>query len=791
MWKLLGVELQDVVYFKKARVSLTKSPLIFVRGLNLDSDPANPTSNGAGKTLLFSTIANVLFFSTPLAIKKKARKDILGKGSHIALTFKTHSGDKYKIKQMSSKYVIERNGEDLGVTKIPIAEQMIRDLFPMSETLFYSTAYVSTQRPFPFQQDSDSARLEHLVDMFRLDQFDRMREYFARKHREAKDSEAKLSILEQRLLVLKDKLKVARGKHRKTKQAGMRDNLVELEAGIKRLEKEQHELNVQMVALRTLRDTEKELDKLRGRYTHSGSPKDVRAWLKEQRTSVRAYDKYLSLKAQYDESVRSTNEELESLKLPKRGADDLRADRQSAKEALKALESELDIMSTQRSLYDSVVSRGKELATLLLDVGVDVKHGDTVDLKEDIESQLSVYRATLQLEELVDHDHEGNTTCPTCLNEIDVKTTREAIRAAKKAIPRLKQRASAQRRYRDYLDLKAQIKKIKYDARAHELAKAERESLDDHVQRIDDNLRVWSTEATLRKTLKSIVPPEKVGKPETKLTAKQIDEEIELCSDILQHLEAKSKLVQAHPSLSKLRKVHAINSEVASVKEQLEAIDSKLLGLRKSLADITGAIEAHTNLSNEIALYESEITSIDSEITALRPEIAKKRLLEVLLKAYGAKGLRTLAANDICGLIEANLNHYRGLVFLEPFVFSVQASETGLSIKVDRGNKMAPSDVRTLSGAESNFFRLLFVLSVLPLLPDDRRTNFLILDEPTSHTDDVSRTVFRERFLPAIQEIVPHTIVISPHSDDYCEGGVEWLVKKHNGVSEVITAAGL
>jgi len=75
---------------------------------------------------------------------------------------------------------------------------------------------------------------------------------------------------------------------------------------------------------------------------------------------------------------------------------------------------------------------------------------------------------------------------------------------------------------------------------------------------------------------------------------------------------------------------------------------------------------------------------------------------------------------------------------------------------------------------------------VLPLLPSDRRTNFLILDEPTSHADEVSREIFKERFLPAIQQIVPHTFVISPHEADYIEGSREWLVKKHNGISELI-----
>ena len=45
MIRLLGLELNKVVYFEHAKVPLAKSPITFIRGLNLDSDPATPSSN--------------------------------------------------------------------------------------------------------------------------------------------------------------------------------------------------------------------------------------------------------------------------------------------------------------------------------------------------------------------------------------------------------------------------------------------------------------------------------------------------------------------------------------------------------------------------------------------------------------------------------------------------------------------------------------------------------------------------------------------------------------------------
>lgn len=126
------------------------------------------------------------------------------------------------------------------------------------------------------------------------------------------------------------------------------------------------------------------------------------------------------------------------------------------------------------------------------------------------------------------------------------------------------------------------------------------------------------------------------------------------------------------------------------------------------------------------------------------------------------------------------------MIFAEPFTFAVSADESGMSIIVDRGNDMV-SDVRNLSGAESNCFRLLFVLAILPLIPSSRRVNVLCLDEPMSHADAVTRSIFLERFLPTIREVVPSVFCITPNPEDYSPESSEWLVKKFKGVSKIIT----
>ena len=133
MRHILGLDLTKVVTFKKLSVDFNQN-LTYIRGLNLDADPANPTGNGAGKTLMFSTLANVLFQTTPLALKKKSKRDILRqKGSSVGLVLKQSAdGPEYEIIQTSSGYKICEDGKDLELRTIPLAEEYIRKLLPLS-----------------------------------------------------------------------------------------------------------------------------------------------------------------------------------------------------------------------------------------------------------------------------------------------------------------------------------------------------------------------------------------------------------------------------------------------------------------------------------------------------------------------------------------------------------------------------------------------------------------------------------------------------------------------------------
>jgi DNA repair exonuclease SbcCD ATPase subunit len=118
----------------------------------------------------------------------------------------------------------------------------------------------------------------------------------------------------------------------------------------------------------------------------------------------------------------------------------------------------------------------------------------------------------------------------------------------------------------------------------------------------------------------------------------------------------------------------------------------------------------------------------------------------------------------------------------------VEASDTGVSIMVDRNNGKpdSVSDVRHLSGAESECFALLCAASLITLTPDSRKLNMIVLDEPTSHMHQVTRELFNQKFVPFLREIVPSVYIITPHDDDCGPNSAEWVVAKSKGVSKLI-----
>lgn len=790
MIEIEGQSLANVVSFKDVKVSFNKSKITFIRGTNLDADPAQPTGNGAGKSLLMSCPSNVFFFTPPLSIKKKDKKQLLGKNSAITLRLKGADGNRYEVEQRANKYKVTRNGEDMQLRTVPIAEKFIREeLFPMTELMYYTTAYVSTQRSFKMQESSDADRLSYLTEIFSLGDYDNIKRYFLDRIGEVKESELKLQLLERDLLEVNTKLKKLKRNNegKKVNTDELKAKRTKLERQIERLVDTEFNAKALVKELGTLLNVEKELDALRSSYTSKKPPNEYVKYLKEQRKLTRAYDSYEELMTAYRRTVKDTQKKIDELTLPKASLNDLESKLEKYEKALETLTAKLSDMKSKRRSYDRLVEERDELLDSLKAEGYDAKKKKP-DLDVDHSEAIAGCRTTLKLKSLLEHAHDegDDAKCPTCMSEVDFDNVRASIKDAEKRLPKLVAARAAQVAYKEYVKAAQAVKDSAFDPAEMESIQKRIEDAGPVIDKTKKQIKTWEKHETLTRALKSVKKPtEPDERPATKMTLDELDDNIELCEDIAKHLSARDRLIENNDKLTGMRTVKAVSANIEAAEAELAECRGRLDKLRSELTGVVKLLDEADSAQHEHGVYITQKKKLVERIDKIKPMIEDKRILEVLVKAYSSKGVKTNVANEICALLEQNLNAYSSLIFNEPFVFTVSVDSGGMSMMVDRGNDHV-SDVRSLSGAESNAFRMLFVLSLLPLLPSEKRINMLTLDEPCAHMDSVSRSKFLHVFLPVLSEVVPHIFVITPNLDDYCEGSTAWTVVKEKGKSRVL-----
>ena len=786
-----GLDLTNVVSFKEVSVDF-KEALTYIRGVNKDSDPVRPTGNGTGKSLFFSSIPNVWYSSTPLALRKKSRKDILArKGSSIGLIYRPgDDAPEYEIIQQGGGYKIFENGKDLEIPTIPKAEAFIKKIFPISEIDFYSRCYISTQRPYSLLRDSDSDRLQHIVDIARLDQYSLINKYFSVKASSIKDNEIRLSVLEQQQATLARKLKEASSSISKDEYARCKKEYAELDKHIKKLQDQRYALLSRSQALEALLTVEKELDVLRAKYSFKEKPSSMLKTLKATKMSAREWVLYEEGEAQVEKARKKLKAKMAELEaqLPEMGAKELAALLKQTRTKIESLTTTIEEQDAQKEKIEDLATDVETYTQKLETLNVDT---DAVDLSQDYEGTLAEIRIRLKLESLLDHEDSTHSkgSCPTCQADIDFASIRKLVSQEKKNLSKYQALSAAQRLLKAVMPAKKELKSLRtsFDESGFASNKKVLKKLVSSCEVYTEHLAVYKQLASYTEQYEELELPEKPTSAKPNLSLSDIEAGIELCHEIEKHLSAKATLIESNADFDTFRSVKAVKREVAIVEENIAQLDKQVRSKESNQADIASKITSYEHYLNTVKVYKEESASVEAEIAKLKPVVADKKLITILTKAYGTKGLRSYAANSFCNLLQTNLNHYRDLIFAEPFEFSVEASDTGVSILVDRNNGKtdAVSDVRHLSGAESECFALLCAASLVTLTPDSRKLNMMVLDEPTSHLHPVTKDLFTTRFLPFLRDLVPTIFVIDNTEDAVLENSQQWTIIKSKGVSKL------
>lgn len=768
MLELIDVDLKNVVYFKEAKLDVTRHPFTVISGHNMDSRISTETSNGAGKSLLWSAVPNLRYEATPLATKKSKKELLDSSASRIAMTLKGNDGKTYRIIQTPSKFVIERDGKDQEVRTIPLQKKEIERIFPLTEEEFYSYVYLQSQRPLSFQIDKPAARLQYITSIFRLDVYDQLKKYFTKKLGEIKNKQIEFDVLNNQLIKIN----------------GLLERLAWTPESAAALEEAQ-------TVIRTLGGDTKKLQSKIERYKSALAVSKQYASLKKQRKQLNpklsrkealAEQAMHELLAEYDADMRTYKAQCKQLTSQINDIGETKPLAKLEKQVKKLIdhvageEASLTMLHEARQHWKQIQ---KEIAAAEADVkemGLRLKD---VDLKvvfgtKKYEDEISKYGAVLQLESIVDDCADGE--CPTCQQSVNVKKFKKQIAEAKAAVKKAKRGITEHNTCEVLFKLKNKARKYEFnEANEKEFVdRREQYKVDDaKLVKLQDELR---NARQIEKLTKRLGELEKPKSPKVQPTLSR--EKLEVILE--QHSE-----------------IRRIDSVMASLEEQHGTIDAaelsnKLADAEKRYAKIerkyTRAQDVCSNLGSKASEYRvlrRERKDVLAQLEAIKPIIAQRDLYKSLEKAYSAKGLKVYAANQVLSQIEQNMNRYSNLIFAEPFKFSLYAKEDGVHCRVDRGNGKV-SDVNQLSGAESDCFRLLWMWVMLIMVEDDRRTNFIVLDEPDAHMDETTRSLFIERYIPALRSLVPHVFLITP-LDKHLYSECHYLtVVKHKGVSKVV-----
>lgn len=758
---LKEIHLRDVGVYKELDIDgLDKEGFATICGKNLDSPNVKDNTNGVGKSMLFAAIPTLLYEADPLAMKKKDKGNMLGKGSSIDLSWNSPLGGVVRIVQTATKYQVYYNGEDQKVGRQDVARGWVQKHWPLSKEEFYSYCYIQSQIQHPFQRATPSERLVYLTRLFNLDIFDNIRMALKKKLDLAKDAETESKGLADMLDVTQRKQN-ALSIHAEEKNT--------LKAIIEHLDKmkaRRNRLNEELLELSSARSNARKYEKLKHQLDTLGiETTDLKGELNDLRGQLIDHDKY----DDYVEALDEYEQELADVKKRIKALGDV-ADLDNKKLRKKhgklvkeeeAAQELLEKVDEQQEEYDDWREACAKLTKRLSKLKSPKRtQEEAQDARAESKAIVQAYRA------FEEHDHDGNS-CPTCGQDVDLKAMSRAATKAQAIIDECIEAI-------DYHKLNAELTALQDDK--VKKPKHDREALEKQIKKLGKQLdaieeqfeqakkleKLQARKAALKKP-KAIKQPKKARK-----TIKNRIKDLEILKDLTSAMKAVGEPEDPFYILDgRYKKIEAKSEQL---RNDIDKKERKAQGIQMR-------IQEHEH-------YEETLRELRSKLSKLQPLIDKRKVFEVLYKAYSNNALKLKAVESRLKQIENKLNEYSSLVFPEPMHFTLSTSKQGVVALVTRMTSKKTTDIGIMSGAETNCFRLLFAVAIMPFIPANRRTNFIILDEPDNSCSPAVSEHIIENFLPILKQIIPNIYWITPNDVEHFSNN-QWTVTKQGGTSSL------
>ncbi len=749
MKRIVGIRLKNFVLYPKVSLRLDVPGITMVYGRNKNA--GERSTNAAGKSLLLSALPQLRYDSSPLTteIKTRAKKDAWGADTRVEVVVAEGDHEFTLIKEHTKRsfaYEVLRDGKPAKVRTSEYAKSLFERILPWSETEYFTYIHLDSSRPNLLRTGSPAQRLEFFSEVFGLDNLDDQRKLIKAKLNAVHDKE-----------VVRKEIEATRAEYKA--------KIRELEDGIPAdaddISRRIGDLNKKIKALQQVYTELKSVAAVAEVYDYVSrvcgrSRDEIATWLEDVDGRIRKGKKLLAVAQQwqsYDESLAAYV-----------------AQRKAFTKAQERLLREswcdgCDDPTQYRAIYSKKSKQHKELRATRAQLQSDLQD---YDLKqEDAHPKLSASELEDKIQvgvarekkltsslahvrklatSFAKHfDGSADAACPVCATELPATDQKELYEIIQRDMGSLETK------------LAAVTEKLAEYRRS--LSHRQGTKVAEKLARIE---ATWEEEerreqATLE--LLSVQVPVKPSEPDAPRPDGVALEKIETQLAKLQRLK-----VQAQVVLPMADTCSQYIGDDVDLQAWLTKTETKLAYLQekvKPLADAWTATEANRIFLGQM---KESLAQLDAKLADHAVDDDEAKLWGILYEALSNKKLKTILVQRLAKHLEISMNRNASLLFREPTRFAFHVEGVNFHILATRrvDGVVRTADVRTLSGAESRAFSFLLALSIIPLLPDDRRTNLMVLDEPTTNMDEPFIEMFCGQFLPKLASVIPSVVVISP-----------------------------
>lgn len=706
--------------------------------------------NRSGKSLLFSPLRPMFYNS-----------DEIPRAGRATLNFSTpkHTYDLTLFNQgkKTNRWSLTVDGKEQKTERISDARTLIERYFTanIQESLFETTIHVDGLGRHPLTTGKPSTRLDWVHETLAYASvLDTYVEKLNRQIESTKKDSIKHGILKDQLLSLQVPDKPAA-------ISELRDELAQTVEAIKTNE----------TKLRNL----KEAARVKKTSDVSSPRVPLRVLEKQLRKEEETYNELVRLRRQYDANkagrklVKTLQSKLEKAKEKykaaciKAKAPIRNPEKVVTKDILKILKDDKDrLRNAERN--NEIYEDQTETRRLLKEykhLEWDDSDDDLKKQRKKLEKRISIKRLTLSAIE------SGQETCEVCGSSIkshgDASVIQADIQKIERSLDKIELKLKLSKAYTvklvDWIDVDKLQRRIDLAEAVINTAKKYCEILD-QLTGVRDEMpgSVSFDEDTFQKSKKRI----------DSLNQQVMD------AQVYEKTQKELKRLESNPYVSLSRKQLKLRIE------KIEDYLSKLYTKQKKLNDAVIQNETARALYRK---YKEEKAELEQSLEDVRTAAKDYRLLMVMKKALGREGFRTQRLESTLELFVDNLNELAPLILKEPFKFEIDVGKRRCDLIVHRNGKSGSGF--SLSGSERRCWQMLAALGMLRLLPSNRRTDTIILDELEANLDDDSRWRFAKDFLPELQKTVPNIVVVTPLSKKVfpVDTTREFTVSKRNGQS--------